>query len=170
MSMSKVQPRVPRGAVAKRSRAATPRLRPNKRVLRNKPFTVAITGTHATGKSTLLNARVMDAGTSGPDVTAIRALLHVNQATFARLIGASIRSVAAWEAGAKPNEQAVRRLMEIRRLHESLCRIMKPESVGKWLEAPNSAFDELKPIEVIERGELDRIWTMIFLLQSGAPA
>lgn len=38
-----------------------------------------------------------------------------------------------------------------------------------WLTAPNDAFDGLKPLEVIERGESDRIWQMIFLMRSGSP-
>ena len=29
------------------------------------------------------------------------------------------------------------------------------------------AFDGLKPLEVIERGEIDRLWNMIFYLESG---
>jgi hypothetical protein len=34
---------------------------------------------------------------------------------------------------------------------------------------PNEAFGGLKPLEVIERGEIDRIWQMIHLLRSGTP-
>jgi hypothetical protein len=36
-----------------------------------------------------------------------------------------------------------------------------------WLATPNEAFDGLKPLEVIERGEIDRLWNMIFHLESG---
>jgi hypothetical protein len=32
---------------------------------------------------------------------------------------------------------------------------------------PNPAFDGLKPLEVIEGGEIERLWTMIFYLESG---
>ena len=32
---------------------------------------------------------------------------------------------------------------------------------------PNDAFNGLKPIEVIERGEVDKIWEMIYRLRSG---
>jgi hypothetical protein len=32
---------------------------------------------------------------------------------------------------------------------------------------PNDEFDGLKPLEVIERGEMDRLWDMIFYLESG---
>ena len=40
------------------------------------------------------------------------------------------------------------------------------DSNGAWLDAPNPAFDGLKPLEVIERGEIDRLWNMIFYLES----
>ena len=41
------------------------------------------------------------------------------------------------------------------------------DAIGPWLGQPNEAFAGLKPIEVIERGEVDRIWQMIFYLRSG---
>jgi len=34
---------------------------------------------------------------------------------------------------------------------------------------PTDAFDGLKPLEVIERGEVDRLWRMIYLLEAGLP-
>ena len=42
-----------------------------------------------------------------------------------------------------------------------------PNDVVRLLEAPNPAFGGLKPLEVIERGEIDRLWNMIFYLESG---
>jgi hypothetical protein len=47
---------------------------------------------------------------------------------------------------------------------------MDPESIASWLETPNPAFDGLTPLEVIERGQIDRIWRMVFELESGVPA
>ena len=42
-------------------------------------------------------------------------------------------------------------------------------SVQTWLQTPNQSFDGLKPIEVIDRGESDRLWEMIYNLRSGNP-
>ena len=47
-------------------------------------------------------------------------------------------------------------------------KIMKPDHVGEWLDTPNEAFSGLKPLDLIERGEIDRLWRMIFEVQSGA--
>lgn len=60
-----------------------------------------------------------------------------------------------------------RRLNELSRLTKALSGVIKKESLADWLQLPNKAFDGLKPLEVIERGESDRIWSMIFLLRSG---
>ncbi len=56
---------------------------------------------------------------------------------------------------------------EIERFRERLAEVVKPEAFPEWLETPNPAFDGLKPLEVIERGEIDRLWNMIFYLESG---
>ena len=60
-------------------------------------------------------------------------------------------------------------MLETHRLQEALAMVMDPRCLPTWLETPNPAFDELKPLEVIERGQVDRIWRMIFELQSGTP-
>lgn len=44
------------------------------------------------------------------------------------------------------------------------------EEVTAWLETPNEAFDGSTPLQVIERGESDRLWRMIYFLRSGEPS
>jgi len=56
---------------------------------------------------------------------------------------------------------------EIQRFQARLSQVVKPEVIPEWLATPNEAFDGLKPLEVIERGEIDRLWDMIFYLESG---
>src|SRR2546423_1479890 len=84
-----------------------------------------------------------------------------------RLTGFSERVIAAWEKGKAISEPGLRRLREIERLLERLGEVVQPEAVPQWLEVPNPAFEGLKPLEVIERGEVDRLWTMLFYLESG---
>jgi DNA-binding transcriptional regulator YiaG len=86
---------------------------------------------------------------------------------FSRLTGFSERAIAGWEAGEPVSESARRRLLEVERFHKRLAEVVKPGSIPDWLDTPNDAFDGLKPIEVIERGEVDRLWNMIFYLESG---
>lgn len=99
----------------------------------------------------------------------IRARLGLNRETFARLVPMSTRNLASIEGGKQASPTILRRLEELRRVIRALSEVMKKEAVGNWLKRPNNAFDGLKPIEVIERGEIDRIWSMIFQLRSGNP-
>jgi hypothetical protein len=63
-----------------------------------------------------------------------------------------------------------RYIREIERLSQSLAVVVKEKIIPEWLDTPNEAFDGLKPLEIIERGEIDRIWKMMFYLESGVPA
>lgn len=94
---------------------------------------------------------------------------HVTQETFTRLTGFSPRAVAHWAHGRKPSESTARRLMELKRIFAALERLVSPEAIGPWLKEPNPAFESSTPLQVMERGEADRIWRMIYELESGEP-
>lgn len=97
----------------------------------------------------------------------IRAEVGVSIRLLSRLTGFSERAIAGWERGAPVSEPAKRRLLEIERFRSRLAQVVKPDSIPDWLDTPNEAFGGLKPVEVIERGEIDRLWNMIFYLESG---
>jgi DNA-binding transcriptional regulator YiaG len=103
-------------------------------------------------------------------VVNLRKRLELNQAVFARLLPVSVRSLATLEGGSPPTEVVARRLIELLRLTNALAEVMKKESLGNWLQTPNEAFCGLKPLEVIDRGESDQIWSMIYFLRSGVPS
>jgi DNA-binding transcriptional regulator YiaG len=97
--------------------------------------------------------------------------LGLTQPELARLLGFSTRWVATQEAnGARADAGAERQLVEIARLVEALSRVVQPESLRGWFTRPNRAFEGLKPLEVVERGQIDRLWQMIFFLESGVPS
>ncbi len=93
----------------------------------------------------------------------------VTQDTFTRLAGFSSRAVANWAQGQKPSASTERRLTELNRIFQALEKLVAKESIGPWLKEPNPAFDGSTPLQVIERGETDRIWRMIYELESGEP-
>ncbi len=104
-------------------------------------------------------------------VRAIRERLDLTQPEFGRLVGVSTRTVASLERpDFHPRDELRRKVMEILRLCNALGDVMRPETVGRWLVTPNPAFDHLKPIELAERGEIDRLWAMVHQLRSGSPA
>ncbi|REJ90781.1 MAG: DUF2384 domain-containing protein [Planctomycetota bacterium] len=79
----------------------------------------------------------------------------------------STRNLASIESGKPPSAAVARQLKELQRVVDALSEVVQQDAIGPWMEQPNDAFDGLKPIEVIERGEVDRIWQMIFYLRSG---
>ncbi len=120
----------------------------------------------ATNKLPKVNAKP---GRRNP-TSELRARLRLSQTVFAKLLPVSVRTLVTLEGGTPPTEAAARRLAELKRLTNALAEILKEESLGSWLQIPNCAFDGLKPLEVIERGESDRIWSMIYFLRSGTPS
>ena len=106
----------------------------------------------------------------GLDAAAVRRRFGLPRKTFARVAGVSERTLAGLEAGGPPSASARRRLAEADRLGRALATVVRPAALGPWLDAPNPAFGGLKPLELVERGESDRLWRMLFELRSGNPA
>ena len=102
-------------------------------------------------------------------VAETRSSLGVTRKVFACLIGFSERSIASWESGKELTATSRPRIVKMQRLSQTLCRVMKPEFIARWLEAPNDALKSFKPVEVIERGEIDRIWRLLVELDAGIP-
>ena len=106
-----------------------------------------------------------------PAIKKLRDELQVPRKTFCRLLPISERLLADLETGKRIPSTAVKReFNELKRLVTGLKGIMESDYLAEWLTTPNEAFGELKPIEVIERGEVDRIWRMIYYVESGQPA
>jgi hypothetical protein len=98
-----------------------------------------------------------------------RDTFHLPQPALVRLTGFSPRSIAKWSQGELPSAKQEKALVEMDRLLDGLARVMEPAQVGRWLKQPNTAFDGSTPLQVVERGELDRIWRMLYDLESGQP-
>ena len=101
-------------------------------------------------------------------VAALRLALAMPRSKFSRLLGRTERAVIDWESGkARPQGLSHQRVRELERLTAALAGLFAAEHLGTWFDKPNAAFGGLKPIEVIERGESDRLWQMIFELRAG---
>jgi DNA-binding transcriptional regulator YiaG len=106
-------------------------------------------------------------GAPAVDVGAIRGSLGLKRGLFARVTGFSERALAEWEKGERLTEGSLRRMVELQRFSDRLARVVSRDAIPGWLVKPNPELDGLKPIEVIERGEIDRLWQMLFYLESG---
>ena len=112
-----------------------------------------------------------DPTVSGELLSGLRHEMGLNRSDFGRMVGLSERSVASWEAGADLKESSLRTIVEVGRLYARLHQsFASPEQLAAWLKTPNKAFGGSQPLQVIERGEIDRIWRMIYFLESGSPS
>ncbi|HEX4796354.1 MAG TPA: antitoxin Xre/MbcA/ParS toxin-binding domain-containing protein [Humisphaera sp.] len=57
----------------------------------------------------------------------------------------------------------------IKRVCEALTEVMEAAFVGQWLDQPNEMLGGLKPVEAIERGQIDLVWQVLDGLRSGSP-
>jgi signal transduction histidine kinase len=82
--------------------------------------------------------------------------------TFTRLLGVSRRAVGGWISGNEiPNKSNQKKLNELFRLFTALNGLVDLNKIGPWLEQANMNLNGATPLEVIERGESDRIWRLI---------
>lgn len=100
----------------------------------------------------------------------LRKGINFTQVELAPLLRVSHRKLASIE-GRKITigQREQKALIEVKRLVSSLSEIMPANEVGKWLKTPNEAFGGFKPLELVDRGEVDRIYEMIYLLKAGIP-
>lgn len=96
-----------------------------------------------------------------PSVAMLRQSLGLTRKTFSRLTGYSERAIAEWESGKALSDSSRQRLTEIHRLRQALAEVLPDDQIGPWLLEPNVAFDGFKPLEIVERGEIDRIWRLL---------
>lgn len=118
----------------------------------------------ASGRA-LASELVDDAGDPA-DVNCLCQTYGLRREDLGRLTGFSLRALAEWSAGKLPSEPAKRRLHEIRRLLDALAEVVKVEAIPGWLKTRNPNFDNMTPIQVIEVGEIDRLWQMVYALGS----
>lgn len=102
-------------------------------------------------------------------VLEVRHRMGLSQDKFSRIVGIKVRTLSKLEQGETPSEQVSRQIREVDRLQQALATVVDEKAISAWMQAPNVAFNGLKPIEVIERGEIDRLWAMIYDLRSGSP-
>lgn len=106
----------------------------------------------------------------GVQVKQLRRVMRFTQVELAPLLDVSQRTLASMEGGKKAFGQHERKaIVELKRLVSSLAEIMPADEVGRWLTTANDAFNGFKPLELIDRGEVDRIYEMVYMLKAGIP-
>jgi DNA-binding XRE family transcriptional regulator len=105
----------------------------------------------------------------GKSALELRDRLNLTQAEFGRLVDVSVRTIAKIESDGKKADSLLRDYLELKRLCDALGEVVDSAALGEWFYAPNKQFGGSKPVEVIERGEIDRLWELVYRLRSGMP-
>lgn len=105
----------------------------------------------------------------GKSALELRDRLNLTQQEFGRLVDVSVRTIAKVETDKEKAGSLQRDYLEIGRLCDALSEVVEPSALGEWFFAPNKRFGGSKPVEIIERGEIDRLWGMVYRLRSGMP-
>jgi hypothetical protein len=126
-----------------------------------------ISGTH--GSNGLSASKLSAASVEVADIRKLSRTYNLSNEAVSRVTGASPRTVSYWNAGTPPQRSSAQKIREVTRLFDALAGLIKAKAIGKWLQQPNPAFDGSTPLQVIERGETDRLWRMIWHLREGNP-
>jgi DNA-binding transcriptional regulator YiaG len=92
----------------------------------------------------------------------------MSQALLARLLDVSLRTVSAAESAPALPSPLRRSITQVNRLCAALAESMQGPFVGPWLDQPSKLLAGLKPVEAIERGQLDLVWQVVEGLRSGS--
>jgi len=95
-------------------------------------------------------------------------IFQLTQAMLSGLTGMTFPSPTKSRPRLSLSQKQEKVLTELDRLLTALSRIMPPSSIGPWFGRPNPAFDKRSPLHLVQAGEKDRIWRMLYDLSSGA--
>jgi len=117
--------------------------------------------------TTHMSASKLSASTEIADIRKLSRAYNLSNEALSRVTGASPRTVSYWNAGTPPQRSSAQKIREVARLFDALAGLIKAKTIGDWLQRPNKQFDGSTPLQVIERGETDRLWQMIWQLREG---
>ena len=101
-----------------------------------------------------------------PSFAGIVKTMGLSQEALARILGVSARTVHRWLHGTKPRSNAG--LEQLTRVAAILHRAMpNREEIHAYLNHPNPFLDGLKPIEVLKRGEYERVIADLEAVEEG---
>jgi DNA-binding transcriptional regulator YiaG len=152
--------------ISTKRNAASPKTTPLQRNKHRIAKVAKVKGRRSKARATPIHAALVGKNPK-VSVSAVRKQLGLSQGEFARVTGYSLRSIAGWETGKPLSDSARQKLVETERLRAALGEILPAKELREWMRASNPAFEGQTPIQVIERGEMDRIWRMIYQIDAG---
>jgi putative toxin-antitoxin system antitoxin component (TIGR02293 family) len=95
----------------------------------------------------------------------------VDGADVARVVGTSPRSITRWQsARSVPRRGSEERLLELKAVIDLLRDVLREQPARLWLRSPNPDLNYEKPLDVVARGEYQRVIDSIMALAEGVTA
>jgi len=95
----------------------------------------------------------------------------VDGADIARVLGTSSRSVTRWQsARSVPRRDSEERLLELKAVVDLVRGVLREQPARLWLRSPNPDLVYEKPLDVVARGEYQRVIDSIMALAEGVTA
>ncbi|OGH56338.1 MAG: hypothetical protein A3G34_14490 [Candidatus Lindowbacteria bacterium RIFCSPLOWO2_12_FULL_62_27] len=96
------------------------------------------------------------------------AAMGLDLKTVSFCLGVHPKTVERWLDGrSDPSEPAVRSLEKLDAICRTARRLLKPAAGRTWFAAPNKTLGGEPPLALIRRGELDRVRTVLGMLEWG---
>jgi uncharacterized protein (DUF2384 family) len=106
---------------------------------------------------------------SGTALMTWRKQRGISRELFAQMADFSERTLATYETAPKLPPKIKRPVNETVRLISALREIAGDDvELKDWLNRPNPAFGEKRPLTLITHGESDLLWEMVYQLRQGA--
>jgi len=88
--------------------------------------------------------------------------------TLARFLNTTSRTVMRWKKeGVKPSSHHREKLEKIAYIDRKLRQVLKPEGVERWLHAYNDSLGGKRPIDLLAKGQYDKLLAAIAQLEEG---
>lgn len=134
------------------------------------PTTSPSAGTPALAAARLAQQLPPSQGITTADAKRFREDLGLTVDDFAKLLGSTTRTVSGWEAHQTAmSPLAARVFLEVKALIDRLAALSDPSTFRGWLFGPNQTFGGSSPIQLIQNGQMYRLWELVFRIESGNP-
>ncbi len=88
--------------------------------------------------------------------------------TLARFLNTTSRTVMRWKKeGVNPSSHHREKLEKIAYIDRKLRQVLKPEGVERWLHAYNDSLGGKRPIDLLAKGQYDKLLSAIAHLEEG---
>ncbi len=95
----------------------------------------------------------------------------VDGTDIARVLGTSPRSVTRWQSTRSvPRRDSEERLLELKAVVDLLRGVLREQPARLWLRSPNPDLGYEKPLDLVARGEYQRVIDSIMALAEGVTA